>query len=94
MKQNSNLLSLPVEIKLKCLMFLSIRDLQSVVRVCRDLREVGLEPQLWRHLTLTLTTRTAPHIREILGLRQLKLVQKIVFESNTIFAKKSEEIFR
>ena len=93
MPQNANLQSLPAEIKLKVLKLLSLRDLQTVNRVSRDLRNSTLDPRLWRSLTLTLTSRTWPDFQKIIGLQKLKLISKVKFEQN-ISAKKAEETLR
>ena len=93
MSQNANLQLLPAEIKLKVLQLLSLRDLQTVNRVSRDLRVATLDPRLWRSLTLTLTSRTWPDFREIIALQKLKLISKVIFDQN-ISAKKAEETLR
>ena len=93
MPQNDSLQSLPAEIKLKVLQLLSLRDLQTVTRVSRNLRDATQDPRLWRSLALTLTQRTWPDFREIIGLQKLKLITSVTFEQN-ISAKKAEETLR
>ena len=78
---------------MKVLELLCLRDLQTVNRVSRDLRDATLDPRLWRSLTLTLTSRTWPDFREIIGLQKLKLISKVIFDQN-ISAKKAEETLR
>ena len=78
---------------MKVLELLCLRDLQTVNRVSRDLRDATLDPRLWRSLTLTLTSRTWPDFREIIGLKKLKLISKVKFEQN-ISAKKAEETLK
>ena len=93
MPQNGNLQSLPAEIKLKVLQLLSLRDLRTVNRVSRDLREATNDPRLWRSLTLILTSRTWPDFREIIRLQKLKLITSVKFEQN-ISSKKADETLR
>jgi len=93
MPPNGNLQSLPAEIKLKVLQLLSLRDLRTVNRVSRDLREATNDPRLWRSLTLILTSRTWPDFREIIRLQKLKLITSVKFEQN-ISSKKAEETLR
>ena len=93
MSQNGDLQSLPAEIKLKILQLLSLGDLQTVRRVSRNLRDATQDPRLWRSLTLSLTSRTWPDFREIIGLQKLKLITSVKFEQN-ISAKKAEETLR
>ena len=93
MSKSANLQSLPAEIKFKVLQLLSLRDLQTVSRMSRDLRDATLDPRLWRSLTLTLTSRTWPDFREIIGLQKLKLISEVIFDQN-ISAKKAEETLR
>ena len=93
MPQNGDLQSLPAEIKLKILQLLSLSDLQTVRRVARDLRDATQDPRLWRSLTLSLTSRTWPDFREIIGLHKLKLITSVKFEQN-ISAKKAEDTLR
>ena len=78
---------------MKVLQLLSLRDLQTVSRMSRDLRDATLDPRLWRSLTLTLTSRTWPDFREIIGLQKLKLISEVIFDQN-ISAKKAEETLR
>ena len=93
MPPKANLQSLPLEIKLKILELLSLRDLQAVARMSRDLRDATREPRLWRSLTLTLTSRTWPDLLEIMALPKLKLITSIKFEQN-VSAKKAEHTLR
>ena len=93
MPPKANLQSLPLEIKLKILELLSLRDLQAVARMSRDLRDATREPRLWRSLTLTLTYRTWPDFLEIMALPKLKLITSIKFEQN-VSAKKAEHTLR
>ena len=93
MPQNGNLQSLPAEIKLKVLQLLSLRDLRTVNRVSRDLREATNDPRLWRSLTLILTSRTWPDFRDIIRLQKLKLITSVKFEQN-ISSKKADETLR
>ena len=90
MPPSANIHSLPLEIKLKILELLSLRDLQAVARMSRDLRDATREPKLWRSLTLTLTSRTWPDFREIVALPKLKLITSVKFEHN-VPAKKADE---
>ena len=78
---------------MKVLELLSLRDLQTVNRSSRDLRDATLDPRLWRTLTLTLNSRTWPDFREIIMLKKLKLISKVIFDQN-ISAKKAEETLR
>ena len=93
MPPSANIHSLPLEIKLKILQLLSLRDLQAVARMSRDLRDATREPRLWRSLTLTLTSRTWPDFLEIMALPKLKLITSIKFEQN-VSAKKAEHTLR
>ena len=93
MSQNGDLQSLPAEIKLKILQLLSLGDLQTVRRVSRNLRDATQDPRLWRSLTLSLTSRTWPDFREIIGLQKLKLITSVKFVQN-ISAKKAEDTLR
>ena len=93
MPPSANIHSLPLEIKLKILELLSLRDLQAVARMSRDLRDATREPRLWRSLTLTLTSRTWPDFLEIMALPKLKLITSIKFEQN-VSAKKAEHTLR
>ena len=92
MPPNANLQSLPLEIKLKILELLSLRDLQAVARMSRDLRDATREPRLWRSLTLTLTSRTWPDFREIVALPKLKLITSI--KLSVASSNKGEETLR
>ena len=93
MPPSANIHSLPLEIKLKILELLSLRDLEAVARMSRDLRDATREPRLWRSLTLTLTSRTWPDFLEIMALPKLKLITSIKFEQN-VSAKKAEHTLR
>ena len=92
MPPKANLQSLPLEIKLKIFQLLSLRDLQAVARMSRDLRDATREPRLWRSLTLTLTSRTWPDFREIVALPKLKLITSI--KLSVASSNKGEETLR
>ena len=51
-----NIVDLPEEIRQKILRYLSFADLKSVCGVCRQWREMGENPFLWRDLQLFATT--------------------------------------
>lgn len=87
---SSKLVSLPAEIKFNILGHLGVNDLKSVSRVCRVLRDVVDDPQLWKQIELRIASRFIPFIKEILNLKRLQLIGEIHF-GNTIFAKKAEE---
>jgi len=87
---SSKLVTLPTEIKFNILKYLGINDLKSMSRVCRILRDVVQDPQLWKKIEFKVSSRSMPFIKEILNLKRLQLIEEIQF-GNTIFAKKADE---
>ena len=75
--KNCDISLLPAELRMKILAYLSLYQLKMVVRVNRRWREMGEDPFLWKNLSLVISSRTQPVIRQILKMKSLSRLMSV-----------------
>jgi len=72
--------SLPPELIERIFHFLSPRDLNTAVLVCKRWRVLGEKPELWSSLPVTVTTMNISMMPEILSSKRLSAVSKFIIK--------------
>ena len=63
--------ALPREMRLEIFSYLSYKDLRRALLVCREWRNIGEDPRLWRDVAVTLDCGNVELTRTVLGFRSM-----------------------
>jgi hypothetical protein len=72
-----DLSSLPREMKIQIFSYLSYKDLKRALLVCREWRNIGEDPCLWREGEVTLDCGNVELIKSVLGFRRFLFLKKL-----------------